>query len=141
MLAAPHDLDWWEPQSFLVNFGRIRRERTRRHAANFTEIERIEPQLLDRPPHCVLRRTEHRGAEFRLADHVSPGVENDARKIQRLIKDGRIAGAHHRGSHLPADIDESVVDDAQGDAIDGTQTLDGVHAWIPIMPDRSTESS
>ena len=88
--------------------------------------EGIEPDLVEHPLHRVLAGAEHRRAELRLPDEIAAGVEDHAGEVEPLIEDGRVAGPHHRGAHLAADVDERVVDDAQRHRID---LLDALLVW------------
>ena len=85
--------------------------------------EGIEADLVEHPLHRVLAGAEHRRAELRLPDEVAAEIEHHAGEIEPFIEDGGVAGPHHRGAHLAADIDERVVDDAQRHGIDLFDTL------------------
>src|SRR5436853_7929971 len=78
MLTSPHDLDWWEPQPFLVDFRRICRERTRRHAADFTEVSDVRHE-----------KAELAAMEYRLQHHV---LRHVALSPIRIVMDDDITG-------------------------------------------------
>ena len=80
--------------------------------------EGIESDLVEHPLHRVLAGAEHRRAELRLPDEIAAEIEEHAGEIEPFIEDGGVAGPHHGGAHLAADVDERVVDDAQRHGID-----------------------
>jgi len=80
-------------------------------------IEGAEPQLFNRPLDRKVDRPQHRRAELGLGHHLSITVENHAGKVQAFVEDSRIGRADHGNAHLAADVDQVIVNDAEGNRI------------------------
>ena len=81
-------------------------------------VERVEPELLDRPLDGELDRADLRGAELGLREHVARRVEDDAREVERLVEDRRVGRRHHRHAHVAAAARQVVVDHRERDRIE-----------------------
>ena len=82
-------------------------------------VEVLLADLEDRPLDDVDDGAEVRGAELRLGDHLAAVVEDRAREVQALVEEGRVGRVPHRDAHLAGGRDEVVVDDLEGDLVDG----------------------
>src|SRR5262249_3831679 len=81
-------------------------------------LERLDAELLQRPPDDEQARPELRGTELGLADHRPPAGEEDAREVEALVEDRREGSPDHREAHFGADVHQAVVDDRQRAGVD-----------------------
>ena len=81
--------------------------------------EVLRSHLGDRPLHGVEDRPDLGRAELGVGDHLRVAVEHHAGEVQPLVEDRGVGGLHHRQPHLAAGVDQVVVDDGEGDAVQG----------------------
>ena len=79
--------------------------------------EVLQSHLGDGPLHGVEDRPDLRRAELGVGDHLRVAVEHHAGEVQPLVEDRGVGGLHHRQPHLAAGVDQVVVDDGEGDAV------------------------
>ena len=79
--------------------------------------EVLQPHLGDGPLHGVEDRPDLGRAELGVGDHLRVAVEHHAGEVETLIEDRGVGGLHHRQPHLAAGVDQVVVDDGEGDAV------------------------
>ena len=65
-------------------------------------LEGLQRDLLDAASHQQRHPADHRGAIFRLRDHLALGARERAGEVQRLVEDRRIRRLHQHDAHLAA---------------------------------------